>query len=102
MGANGCVVIEIKVVSQGDTIARGDHGDFVLDVAIKCNIGYRRNFLGRSYGCRIKGSFLGLVTKMKGSSFVASGENDNEGAEHVLTAWSVLVRFEERSGTSGL
>lgn len=93
-------IVKVKVVGQRNTVTGVDHRDFMFNVAVECNICNRRIILTRGVGRRIKDPFFTFVAEMQRTAFMASGENDDEGSEHILAPGSVFVRLKKRSGTS--
>lgn len=91
------VVVEVQVVCDRHAMAGGDGRDLVLDIAEERGICEKR-VLRRVLGDRLGGvevPFGTAVTQQKCTSFVRSGEDHDEGAEHRWPAGRVLVRLEK-------
>lgn len=86
----------VKVECQCDAVARRDGCHFVLDIAVKRREADRRfGALGKLFG-GIERPLIALMAHEEGPAGVLAGEYDHKRGEHVFSAWSVLVRFEER------
>ena len=92
--------IKVKVIRQRITVTRVNHRDFMINVAVERNVRNRRIFLSRGEGRRIKGPFFTFVAEIQRTAFMASGENDDKGSEHILAPRSVFVRLKKRSRAS--
>ena len=92
--------VKVKVIGQRNTVTRVDHRDFMFNVAVERKICNRRFFLSRGEGRRIKSPFFTFVAEVQRTAFMASGENDDKGSEHILAPGSVFVRLEKRSRAS--
>ena len=92
--------VKVKVVGQRNTVTRVDRRDFMFNVAVERNIRNRRIFLSRGEGRRIKGPFFTFVAEVQRTAFMASGDNDDKGSEHIFAPRSVFVRLEKRSRAS--
>jgi len=100
MGDKVLSTVKVKVVGQRNTVTGVDHRDFVFNVAVERNIRNRRIFLSRGEGRRIKGPFFTFMAEVQRAAFMASGENDDEGSEHILAPGSVFVCLKKRSRAS--
>jgi hypothetical protein len=71
----------------------------MLDIAEECHVTYGWSALCRKRLARVEGSFMTAVAKEQSSTLMWRWKDEQERAKHLIAAWGIDMRLEERPFT---